>query len=112
MPVVHAGYARYRARLLRHGVRLHELRPGGRSTDRTLVGSKGASLHSKTIVIDGRRGFVGSFNFDPRSAQGNTEMGVLFDQRELATQLQEFFRDSTSAELAWHLAGAADAIAE
>lgn len=103
VPLVHAGYARYRAKLLRQGVQLHELKPGRGGTDRTLVGSSGASLHSKAIVVDGQRGFVGSFNFDPRSAQLNTEMGVLFDQPELAAELQAFFLQSTDPALAWRL---------
>lgn len=108
VPLVHAGYARYREKLLRHGVQLHELKPGRRSTDLALVGSSGASLHSKAIVVDGQRGFVGSFNFDPRSVQLNTEMGVLFDQPELAAELQAFFTQSTAPELAWHLGLNAD----
>jgi putative cardiolipin synthase len=40
-------------------------------------------------MIDDRRGFVGSFNLDPRSAYLNTEMGVLFDDPVLAGQLRE-----------------------
>lgn len=103
VPMVHAGYRKYREKLLRQGVRLYELKPGQRSTDRSLVGSSGASLHSKTVVVDGRRGFVGSFNFDPRSAQLNTEMGVLFDQPGLARQLQDFFSQSTAPEHAWRV---------
>jgi len=39
------------------------------------------SLHAKTFSIDRSRVFVGSFNFDPRSARLNTEMGVLIDSR-------------------------------
>ena len=108
VPLVHAGYARYRFLLLRQGVRLYELKPGARATDRTLVGSSGASLHSKSIVVDGQRGFVGSFNFDPRSAQLNTEMGVLFDQPQLARRLQQVFRDSIRPDLAWTLSLDAD----
>ncbi|MCK9517231.1 MAG: phospholipase D family protein [Ottowia sp.] len=103
VPLVHAGYRKYRKKLLRQGVQLYELKPGLRSTDRSLVGSSGASLHSKLIVVDGQRGFVGSFNFDPRSAQLNTEMGVMFDQPELARQLQDFFSQSTAPELAWRV---------
>lgn len=103
VPLVHAGYSKYRPKLLRQGVQLYELKPGQRGTDRSLVGSSGASLHSKTIVVDGQRGFVGSFNFDPRSAQLNTEMGVLFDQPELARQMQDFFSQSTAPELAWRV---------
>jgi putative cardiolipin synthase len=90
VPAVHSGYARYRERLLAAGVRLHELRAQGRSQPATagLFGSSGASLHTKAFVVDERRGFVGSFNMDPRSVNLNTEMGVLFDHPGLGAALQ------------------------
>lgn len=103
VPTVHAGYAKYRAELLRHGVRLYELRPSQTDTQRRIAGSSGASLHSKAVLVDGRRGFVGSFNFDPRSVQLNTEMGVVFDQPELAAELHRFIEQSTAAAVAWRV---------
>ncbi|HEY8614048.1 MAG TPA: phospholipase D family protein, partial [Roseomonas sp.] len=63
---VHGGYARYRERLLEAGVELYELKPTGEEPA-SVFGSRGASLHTKALVIDGERGFVGSFNLDPRS---------------------------------------------
>lgn len=91
---VHAGYAKRRKALLRAGVRLYELRraavakPPG---DKRIGGSSSASLHAKTFQIDGERIFVGSFNFDPRSATLNTEMGLVIDSAVLAGNLQAFF---------------------
>ena len=35
--------------------------------------------------------FVGSFNFDPRSAALNTEMGIVVDSPVLAAQVQHAF---------------------
>ena len=35
------------------------------------------SLHAKTLVVDGKTLFIGTFNLDPRSANLNTEVGVL-----------------------------------
>jgi putative cardiolipin synthase len=37
--------------------------------------------------------FVGSFNFDPRSARLNTEMGLVIASSAMAGQLHEFFTD-------------------
>ncbi|MBY0334970.1 MAG: phospholipase D family protein [Acetobacteraceae bacterium] len=86
---VHGGYARYRRRLLRAGVALHELKRGGQEGS-SIFGSSGeASLHTKALCVDGRLAFVGSFNFDPRSAHLNTEMGVLVEDQRLAAQLRE-----------------------
>jgi putative cardiolipin synthase len=89
VPAVHSGYANYRGELLAHGVAIHEIRAldlptrGGSG-----LGSRGASLHTKAFVLDGQRGFVGSFNLDLRSADLNTEMGVLFDDPGLARDLR------------------------
>lgn len=96
VPMVHSGYAPYRKPLLKAGVHLWELKPDARIeksglSDSGMLGSSGASLHTKAFVVDELRGFVGSFNFDPRSAALNTEMGVLFEHPELAHDVQEVF---------------------
>jgi putative cardiolipin synthase len=43
--------------------------------------------------VDGNRGFVGSFNFDPRSQLLNTEMGLVIDSSTLAERLAQAFDD-------------------
>jgi phosphatidylserine/phosphatidylglycerophosphate/cardiolipin synthase-like enzyme len=92
---VHAGYAKYREELLRAGVRLYELKPFADKPDRKEgdhgAGSSDASLHAKTFALDGERIFVGSFNFDPRSARLNTEMGIVVESAALATRLSQAF---------------------
>ncbi|PAT41468.1 hypothetical protein CK623_00560 [Vandammella animalimorsus] len=87
---VHAGYAKYRKRLLEAGIALLELKPDATvMTDHHggITGSSGASLHAKTFAVDRRLLFVGSFNMDPRSAALNTEMGLLLESPALAQQL-------------------------
>ena len=54
-------------------------------------------------MVDGARGFVGSFNFDPRSAQLNTEMGVVFDHPALAAEVKRLFDHGTRPEAAWRV---------
>lgn len=91
---VHSGYTRYRKRLLKAGVKLYEMqRFSGqeRMRGKGPLGSSGSSLHAKTFAVDGERVFVGSFNFDPRSARLNTEMGLVIDSPELAAELEETF---------------------
>jgi len=39
--------------------------------------------------VDRSRIFVGSFNFDPRSARLNTEMGIVVESPALAARLSE-----------------------
>ena len=92
--VVHAGYAKRRKRLLKAGIEIYELKrltPADSGRDRKLTGSSGSSLHAKTFAVDRERVFVGSFNFDPRSAQLNTEMGVVIASPKLATGVAEAF---------------------
>ena len=92
---VHAGYAKRRLALLEAGVRLYEMKraPGlPAEGGRRLVGSSSASsLHAKTFAIDGARAFVGSFNFDPRSARLNTELGFVIDSPAIARAITDDF---------------------
>lgn len=85
---VHAGYAKYRRKLLRGGVRLFEfdesLKDRAGKLFTWLPGLSKSSLHAKTMVMDGEWMFVGSFNFDQRSLHINNEIGLLFKNPELA----------------------------
>ena len=120
VPAVHAGYQRYRKPLLASGVRLWELKPGdrnpaapagkedGEQVKSTVLGSSGASLHTKAFVVDQQRAFIGSFNFDPRSASLNTEMGVLFDDPALAQAVVDMFNDAKQAHTSYRVNLAAD----
>ena len=64
---------------------------GGRNKNLGPLGSSGSSLHAKTFAVDGQRIFVGSFNFDPRSARLNTELGFIIDSPRLASQISTAF---------------------
>ena len=104
---VHVGYARYRRELLRGGVGLYEMkrRSGDAAADDhiSLTGSSRATLHTKAMIVDRRWAFIGSMNLDPRSANLNTEMGVLVDSEALAEQLREQFERNTSPELSYRV---------
>jgi putative cardiolipin synthase len=93
VPVVHAGYAHYRPELLQLGVELHELKPlpsAVRKKTRIIgSGSSRSSLHAKSLVFDRERVFIGSFNFDPRSAWLNTELGLIIDSKTAAQKVAE-----------------------
>lgn len=101
---VHGGYMGYRVPLLEAGVHLYELKAQGQSGDAGVFGSSGASLHTKAFLVDDRRGFVGSFNLDPRSAYLNTEMGVLFDDPVLGAQLRDEYLRLADPRHSWWLA--------
>lgn len=106
--VVHSGYVKWRRALLESGVQLFELRrevaPPADKADTTPAskpeeragpfGSSGASLHAKTFAVDAQRAFVGSLNFDPRSANLNTELGFVIDSPTLAGRIESAFDTS------------------
>ena len=104
VPLVHAGYARYRPRMLACGVALYELRPAGPGAEAPRLGlSSGASLHTKAIVVDGEAVFIGSMNLDPRSKHLNTEVALPIDSRELGQQLTALFDEATSLDEAFRV---------
>ena len=99
VPVVHAGYARYRPQMLACGVALYELRPGGPGARTPRLGlSSGASLHTKAIVVDGETVFIGSMNLDPRSRKLNTEVALRIESQELGRQLTALFDEATTLD--------------
>jgi putative cardiolipin synthase len=91
VPVVHAGYASYREGLLNLGVELYELKPlPNTSPKKSRIvgsGSSRSSLHTKSFVFDRERVFIGSFNFDPRSALLNTELGLVINSKAAAEKV-------------------------
>jgi putative cardiolipin synthase len=102
----HAGYARYRADLVRNGLELYELKPGARSIKRNwsaLAGRSRASVHTKVFVVDRRTVGIGSFNLDPRSIALNTEIVVLVESPELAAQVLDYMDDGIRPENAYRV---------
>jgi putative cardiolipin synthase len=93
---VHAGYAKRRMVLLRSGTRLYEIKPdaprdGAPASEHSpSERSKTTGLHGKTLSVDRSRVFVGSFNLDQRSANLNTEMGVMIEDPRLADALSHW----------------------
>lgn len=106
VPVVHAGYARLRARLLAAGVDLYEARPDAppdairRWRPRA---SSDASLHAKAIVVDRRSVLVGSMSLDPRLRLSDTEVALLTESAALGGQPGALFEKATSPDRAFHV---------
>ncbi len=99
---VHAGYAKRRQALLQSGVILYEMQRNPSQVKRAkrkkrFLGSSGSSLHAKTFSVDRQHVFIGSFNFDPRSANLNTELGFVIDSPRLAQRINHAFYDEIPA---------------
>jgi putative cardiolipin synthase len=88
-----AAYRTYRKDLLKSGIELFELRRASGREHRGEMHGGPTSLHAKTFGVDRAQIYVGSFNFDPRSANLNTELGLVIDSPELATALSRGFED-------------------
>lgn len=96
VPVVHAGYARYRPRLVACGVELYELRPSTDPSGRAKRGlSSGSSLHAKASVVDRKSVLLGSMNFDPRSRLLNSELALQIDSAAFGQELGRLFDEAT-----------------
>jgi len=95
---VHSGYSQWRPKLLRAGVKIYELKATASEEKREnklwkARSQSSTSLHAKAFAVDDYQVFIGSYNVDPRSANINTEMGVIINDDELATQLHEALSD-------------------
>ena len=112
--IVHSGYVPARKPLLEHGVELYEYKHLATVTgvDRGGPDTPIATLHTKAFMVDQREIFIGSFNWDPRSAYINTELGVIIKSPELGETardgLEEALRNNAyevvlteDGDLAW-----------
>lgn len=113
--IVHAFYAKYRQELLQSGVHLYEFLPAmddlendesaqeiSKQTKISLKGLSRSSLHAKMMALDEKQVFIGSFNFDPRSANLNTEIGVILNSPPLAEAIHHTMDDHLN-KYAYHL---------
>lgn len=98
VPIVHSGYSHTRQALTQAGVTLYELKPNAdpdfRQKKRRLSRKDtNTSLHTKAFAVDERLAFIGSYNVDPRSANINTEVGVVIFDPTLARAIHQSFND-------------------
>ena len=47
------------------------------------------ALHAKTMIIDSRIVYIGTYNLDPRSENLNTEVGIIVDNERLAKSVEQ-----------------------
>ena len=92
----HSGYLTFRVPLLQEGVELYEARAllgntKGSGQTAWITRHGNYALHAKLFVFDRQKLFVGSMNFDRRSKQLNTEIGLIIDSPELAEQTASRF---------------------
>ena len=101
-----AGHSKRRKQLVEAGMEVYELRPDAAAVlDNVAPQGKNSisTLHTKTVVIDREKAFVGSYNLDPRSANINSEIGILVHSPAFARDVAAFLDEGIEAKNAYHL---------
>lgn len=99
-----SGYSRRRYELLEGGVELYELKTNFKThiSKSLRRGNKAKSgLHAKTYIFDRKQVFIGSFNFDQRSSNINSEVGVIYNVPEMAKAIAGNIFDEAIDETAY-----------
>jgi len=100
-----SGYYKQRDDLIAAGVEIFEFRPDA-AVRRQLIQRDEQldtifAIHAKSLLVDSRKFYIGTFNLDPRSANLNTEVGILMDNVVLAEQLANSIEVDMLAENSW-----------
>ena len=103
----HSGYLKYRKDILETGAELYELRAdaalrsGFRAHEED--DSIPAGIHTKSFIIDEDQALIGSFNFDPRSRDLNSEIGLVVDDADFAAEVMAAMEEDFSPENSYRL---------
>lgn len=102
----HAGYAMVRENILAAGAELFELKPSFKSCPKMVIIEANCDhhligLHAKTAVFDRKSVYVGSLNFNIRSAFINTETALVIESPEIAAELADLILESMSLSNSW-----------
>jgi putative cardiolipin synthase len=107
VPAVNSHYKRWRRPIIEAGAELYELRHDAEIQrlvcDTPPARAEFVGLHSKAMVVDRARVYIGSMNFDPRSAQTNTEMGVFIESPGLGEALASLIERDMQPANSWRV---------
>jgi len=103
-----SGYLNQRETLLEAGVEVFEYRPDPQ-IQTAIMGRYEAlraqapifAIHAKTLVVDERAVFVGTYNLDPRSENLNTEVGVVIHDAGQAAAVAAAIRTDMLPANSW-----------
>lgn len=107
-----SGYRNQRDRLLEMGLQIYEYKPDADVQRKLMQRTAGAAarkvpisaLHAKTMVIDGNTVYIGTFNFDPRSENLNTEVGAIIRDAALARTVEDSIATDMAPGNSWDAA--------
>jgi cardiolipin synthase C len=106
-----SGYRNQRDELLKMGLQIYEYKPAPEVQVKLMQRSPTATkkmpvfaLHAKTIVVDSKTVYVGTFNFDPRSENLNTEVGAIIHDEVLARAVEASIETDMAPGNSWNAA--------
>jgi putative cardiolipin synthase len=106
-----SGYQRDRIELLKTGARIFEFKPNAKKRYTIMTGALQEKLdyapifglHAKSMVIDGRITVIGTFNFDPRSANLNCECVTVIYSSKIAAGVTNGMEKDLQPENSWEI---------
>lgn len=110
-----SGYKDQRQTLLSLGINIYEYKPHpeiqqhlmtrhGKIKDKQPI----FAIHAKSMVIDSKQVFIGTFNLDPRSQHLNTEVGVIIHNRKIAAIVEQAIQLDMLPANSWNAANTPD----
>lgn len=105
-----SGYRNQRARLLKMGIEIFEYRPDPEIRAKLMPRASLKdqppvfALHAKTMVVDGRQVYIGTYNLDPRSENLNTEVGVVIHNASVAGSVEQDIETDMRPGNSWNAA--------
>jgi putative cardiolipin synthase len=106
-----SGYRNQRDELLKMGLQIYEYKPAPEVQVKLMQRLPTATkkmpvfaLHAKTIVVDSKTVYVGTFNFDPRSENLNTEVGAIIHDEVLARAVEASIETDMAPGNSWNAA--------
>jgi len=62
------------------------------------------AIHAKSMVVDSKTAFIGTYNLDPRSENLNTEVGAIIHDEQLARTLERSIEADMQPGNSWNAA--------
>ncbi len=104
-----SGYRNQRDKLLKLGIEIFEYRPDpeerSKLMPRVVANAEPVlAIHAKSMVVDGKLAFIGTYNLDPRSENLNTEVGVVIHDASIARKVEQAIETDMQPGNSWNAA--------
>lgn len=104
-----SGYRNQRDNLIKTGIEIFEFKPDANIAQQLVRHASSGkinppvfAIHAKTMVVDARHVYIGTFNLDPRSQNLNTEVGVILENQQIAQQVRKSIHQDMQPENSWN----------